>query len=109
MRRCILLFTILLAAATLSARASAAPATHSSAKDSRFPVTIVDDHGNTIRLTKQPKRIVTLDPRDTEVVFALGLENRVVADSGAADEGATGIVNAQGKPRAFKYPSEWPS
>jgi iron complex transport system substrate-binding protein len=74
-----------------------------------FPITIVDDHGNRIHLDRQPKRIVSLDPRDTEILFALGLEKRVVGDGGTAAEGATGIVDAQGKPRAFKYPSEWPS
>jgi iron complex transport system substrate-binding protein len=74
-----------------------------------FPVTIVDDHGNRIRLNREPKRIISLDPRDTEILFALGLEKRVVGDGGSGVEGATGIVDAQGKPRDFKYPSEWPS
>jgi iron complex transport system substrate-binding protein len=74
-------------------------------KKSAFPVTIVDDLNNRVTLTKQPKRIVSLDPRDTESLFALGLEKRVVADGfhGAGGEGAAGIN------RPFKYPSEWPS
>lgn len=74
-----------------------------------FPVTITDDHGNRVRLTSAPKHIVSLDPRDTETLFALGLESRVVGDGSKYAEGATGVTDAAGKPRAFKYPSEWPS
>jgi iron complex transport system substrate-binding protein len=67
-----------------------------------FPVTIVDDLHNTVRLTQRPNRIVSLDPRDTETLFALNLESRVVGDGGKDVEGAAGIS------RDFK-PSEWPS
>lgn len=74
-----------------------------------FPVTITDDHGTRVHIARKPVRIVSLDPRDTETLFSLGLEHRVVGDGGKADEGATGIVNAAGKPRDFRYPSEWPS
>ena len=83
-------------------------AAHPAAKTA-FPVTIVDDHGNQIRLARQPKRLLSLDPRDTETLFALGLERRIVGDGGKDVEGATGIVNAAGKPRPFKYLAEWPS
>ena len=68
-----------------------------------FPVTITDDTGFRTRLAHQPKRILSLDPADTETLFALGLENRLVGDGSKYAEGATGIT------RAFKYPSEWPS
>lgn len=74
-----------------------------------FPVTIVDDHNNRIHITAKPRRLISLFPGQTEILFALGLENRVVADGNQYAEGATGIVDAQGKPRPFKYPSEWPS
>lgn len=74
-----------------------------------FPVTIVDDQGNHVRITHQPKRIITLFAAQTEILFALGLESRVVGDASQYAEGATGIVDAAGKPRNFKYPSEWPS
>lgn len=59
--------------------------------------------GNHVRIDRQPKRIVSLDPRDTETLFALGLENRVVGDGGQYVEGA------QGFSRPFRYPGEWPS
>jgi len=68
-----------------------------------FPVTIVDDLHNRVVITSQPNRIVSLDPRDTETLFALGLEKRVVGDGGKNVEGASGFS------RKFRYPSEWPS
>jgi iron complex transport system substrate-binding protein len=105
MRRIAILLSLLLAIGLFPL--SSSPVVLGATK--AFPVTIVDDHGNRIHLRNQPKRILSLDPRDTEILFALGLEKRVVGDGGAAAEGATGIVNAQGKPRDFKYPAEWPS
>lgn len=96
-------------AALLVALGTAFPAHAGSAPKIHFPITVVDDHGNHIYITKQPRRLITLFPGQTEILFALGLENRVVADSSQYDERAEGIVNAAGKPRDFKYPSEWPS
>lgn len=83
--------------------------TVSAAGKKPFPITVVDDHGNRVRIAHRPKRIVSLDPRDTETLFALGLESRVVGDGGKYVEGAAGITDAAGKPRDFRYPSEWPS
>lgn len=74
-----------------------------------FPVTVVDDHGNHVHILRRPLRIVTLFPGQTEIAFALGLEHRIVADGSQYAEGAAGIVGPNGKPRDFKYPSEWPS
>jgi iron complex transport system substrate-binding protein len=74
-----------------------------------FSVTVVDDRGNRIHLTHRPTRIITLYAAYTEMVFALGLEKRMVGDGSQYAEGATGITNAAGKPRDFRYPSEWPS
>lgn len=85
------------AAAGLPAHLSSA---HSLAKRP-FPVTVIDDLHNHVTITKQPQRILSLDPRDTETLFALGLEKRVVGDG--TFEGAAGIN------RNFRYPAEWPS
>jgi iron complex transport system substrate-binding protein len=74
-----------------------------SAAKSHFPLTVVDDLHNHVRIASLPKRIVSLDPADTETLFALGLEKRVVGDGGKDVEGAQGIS------RSFRYPSEWPS
>jgi iron complex transport system substrate-binding protein len=100
MHRLVSLLCALIVAAGFAAQPAAA---HNRAFKSAFPVTIVDDHGNTVHLAKAPKRIVSLDPRDTETLFAVGAEKLVVGDGGQYVEGAAGIS------RLFKYPSEWPS
>ncbi|HEX8916997.1 MAG TPA: ABC transporter substrate-binding protein [Chloroflexota bacterium] len=76
---------------------------HQLASVKTFPVTVVDDHGNRVHITSRPSRIVSLDPRDTETLFAIDAESRVVGDSSQYSEGATGYS------RPFRYPSEWPS
>lgn len=81
----------------------------SAAAGGGFPVTVVDDHGNHVHFATAPKRIVTLFPGQTEIIFALGLESRLVADGSRYAEGATAVKDADGTPRPFKYPSEWPS
>jgi len=92
------IFALLLAAAVLL---SSHPAAH--AAKHLFPVTVTDDLGTKVHLTAQPKRILSLDPAHTEMLFALGLEKRLVGDGSASDEGAEGFT------KPFKYPSQWPS
>ncbi len=43
-----------------------------------FPITVTDDLGRKITIDKLPQRIVSLAPSNTEILFALGLENRIV-------------------------------
>lgn len=43
-----------------------------------FPLTLTDDTGRQVKLKKTPKRIVSLAPSNTEILFALGLGHRVV-------------------------------
>jgi iron complex transport system substrate-binding protein len=50
------------------------------------PVTIEDDEGVATTLDLPPNRIVTFAPSHTEIVFALGLEDRLVGVSGAFDD-----------------------
>ena len=52
----------------------AAPGAHATA----FPVTLKDDEGASVTLRRSPQRIVTFGQSDTEIVFALGLGNRLV-------------------------------
>ena len=52
----------------------AGPQTGSSA----FPITLKDDEGASVTLRRPPQRIVTFGQSDTEIVFALGLGNRLV-------------------------------
>jgi len=43
-----------------------------------YPLTIVDNLGRNVTIFKQPQRIVSLAPSNTEILFALGLGNKVV-------------------------------
>ena len=43
------------------------------------PVTIVDDFGYEITISSKPQRIVSLAPANTEILFAVGAGDRVVA------------------------------
>jgi iron complex transport system substrate-binding protein len=68
-------------AASVSAASSpASPAA------SAFPLTITDDEGVTVTLPAAPQRIVTFAPANTEILFALGLGDRVVGVSGSFDD-----------------------
>jgi iron complex transport system substrate-binding protein len=51
-----------------------------------FPVTIVDDDGVSVTLDAPPQRIVTFAPSATEILFALGLGDRIVGVSGPYDD-----------------------
>ena len=46
---------------------------------SRFPVTITSPGGTTVTLDHQPRRIVSLSPTATEMLFAIGAGSQVIA------------------------------
>ncbi|MFC2123099.1 ABC transporter substrate-binding protein, partial [Bacteroidota bacterium] len=64
-----------------------------------FPLTVVDDLGREVTIKKLPQRIISLAPSNTEILFALGLGDRVV--------GVTQYCNypeaAKTKPRVAGY------
>jgi iron complex transport system substrate-binding protein len=66
-------------AATTSAQ-SASPISTPAATvaASAFPLTIKDDSGREVTIPKAPQRIISLSSSNTEILFALGLENRIV-------------------------------
>ncbi|NLB54733.1 MAG: ABC transporter substrate-binding protein [Lentisphaerae bacterium] len=43
-----------------------------------YPIQVTDDRGKTVTVNSEPKRIVSLTPSDTEILFALGLGDRIV-------------------------------
>jgi iron complex transport system substrate-binding protein len=43
-----------------------------------FPVAVEDQSGNMVRLATEPQRIISLSPGHTEILYALGLGERVV-------------------------------
>jgi iron complex transport system substrate-binding protein len=53
---------------------------------SDFPVTITDDDGISVTIPEEPQRIVTFAPSATEIVYALGLGDRLVGVSGPFDD-----------------------
>jgi iron complex transport system substrate-binding protein len=44
-----------------------------------FPVTLVDDEGTSVEIAAEPQRIVSLTPAATEILFAIGAGERVIA------------------------------
>ena len=44
-----------------------------------YPIEIIDQLGRTVKLDRIPQRIISLAPSNTEILFALGLADRVVA------------------------------
>lgn len=50
-----------------------------------FPLTVTDALGRTVTIRREPARIISLAPSITEILFALGLDARIVGVSSADD------------------------
>ncbi len=61
------------------------------ASQSQYPMNVTDDYGRTVTLTSQPERIVSLSSENTEILFALGLGDRVVGDNDYDDFPAAAV------------------
>lgn len=85
-------FRLVAVAATLAMLALAcggggpAPVSPEANTDETFPLTLTDDEGVDVTLQAPPERIVTFAPSHTEIVFALGLGDRLVGVSGDFDD-----------------------
>jgi iron complex transport system substrate-binding protein len=75
---------LLLASCGESTMSEAPPETPSPA--TAFPLTITDDDGVEVTIVDEPDRIVTFAPSMTEIVFELGLGDRLVGVSGPFDD-----------------------
>jgi iron complex transport system substrate-binding protein len=64
-----------------------------------FPLTVVDDLGRTVKIEKLPQRIISLAPSNTEIIYALGLEDRLVGTTDYCDYPEA----AKYKPRVAGY------
>ena len=62
---------------SLPTPAPSATAAATSAPTAVFPVTLTDDRGKQVQIAKQPVRIVSTAPSNTEILFALGLGDKV--------------------------------
>ena len=65
-------------AATQLASASPSPA-------AAFPVTLTDDEGAAVTIPAAPQKIVSLTPATSEILFALGAGDRIVATDDGSD------------------------
>jgi len=50
-----------------------------------YPVTVTDDDGTDVTIPAEPQKIVSLTPATTEILFALGADDRVVGRTDADD------------------------
>lgn len=50
-----------------------------------FPLQLRDDEGTSVSIPAEPRQIVSLTPGTTEILFALGIGDRVVATDSASD------------------------
>jgi iron complex transport system substrate-binding protein len=75
-----LLATMLVACAPAVAPSASAPTTVASPTPTpSYPMTVTDDRGKTVTIAAAPQRIVSIAPSATEIVFALGAGDRIVA------------------------------
>jgi iron complex transport system substrate-binding protein len=65
----------------------------------KFPITVVDDLGREVTINKLPQRIISLAPSITEILFALGLDDRIVGVTDYCDYPEA----AKAKPRVASY------
>src|SRR4051812_34760662 len=50
-----------------------------------YPLTLTDDENNQVVLKTEPKRLVSITPAPTEILFALGVGDRLVGNTDADD------------------------
>ncbi|MBM4445808.1 MAG: cobalamin-binding protein [Chloroflexi bacterium] len=65
----------------------------------QFPLTVVDDLGRKVQIAQLPQRIVSLAPSNTEILYALGLEDKLVGTTDYCDYPEA----AKSKPRVASY------
>jgi iron complex transport system substrate-binding protein len=73
------------AAATTTSVAAETTTTVGAPAEGTFPVTVVDDNKSSITISAKPVRIVSTAPSNTEILFALGLADRIVGVSSLDD------------------------
>lgn len=66
-----------------------------SAKKTQYPITVKDATGKEFTFTKAPEKIVSVSPAETEMLFALGLGDKVIGVSDFCDYPA----EAKSKPK----------
>ncbi len=62
-------------------QAAAQKPSQATAKETVYPLTVSDATGKEVTFPKAPERIVSTSPAETEILFALGLDDRIVGVS----------------------------
>lgn len=62
-------------------QAAAQKPAEATAKETVYPLTVTDATGKEVTFQKAPERIVSTSPAETEILFALGLDDRIVGVS----------------------------
>jgi len=70
---------LVLAACAAPVGPAAAPSATAVSAPAHYPVSVTDDRGKSLTLATSPRRIVSLAPSATEIVFALGAGDRLIA------------------------------
>lgn len=73
------------AATTTAAAATTTATTPAVTATTPATITVTDDYGRTVTIAKYPQRIISLSPANTEILFALGLDKRIVGVSDYSD------------------------
>src|SRR5215212_6799740 len=98
-----LLLIPLLSVANASAQATPVAvtcgATPVAAVATAFPLVVTDDAGREVRIERSPTRIVSIAPSNTEMLFALGLNERIAG----VDSYSTYPPEAGQKPQVGSY------
>lgn len=76
--RTIILFLLVVSAVGVNGVHAAVGAPAGRSSQPRFPVTARDALGNKVTVRAEPQRIISLAPAMTEILFALGLDKRIV-------------------------------
>lgn len=79
------------AVASATPVASAAPSL-SPTPAPAFPATLTDDEGTAVTIAAAPQKIVSLTPATTEILFALGAGDRIVATDDGSDYPAEAVA-----------------
>ncbi len=61
------------------------------AAEGLYPMEIVDGLGNTVTIPKMPERIISVAPSITEILYALGVEDKILAVSDFCDYPAAAL------------------
>jgi iron complex transport system substrate-binding protein len=67
------------------AAATSAPPTAAPTPVATFPATLTDDEGTSVEVPAKPQSIISLTPATTEILFALGAGERIVASDDGSD------------------------